>query len=158
MRNPRALAALIAPVIAASTLAACSSGNDTTQATKGNRTVTVTMTDNAFAPEDISAKAGETVTFEFVNDGQTVHEAYIGTEEDQEDHAAEMMGDDSSHSMDTGGGDGHSMGMGGDDVVTVKPGEDAVVTKELTEAGTMVIGCHQPGHWESGMKATVTVG
>jgi uncharacterized cupredoxin-like copper-binding protein len=156
MRDPRALTALITLVIAAGTLAACSSGNDTTQAT--NRTVTVTMTDNAFAPENISAKAGETVAFEFVNDGHTVHEAYIGTEEDQEDHAAEMMGGDSSHSMDTDGGDGHSMGMGGDDVVTVKPGEDAVVTKEFTEAGTMVIGCHQPGHWESGMKATVTVG
>jgi uncharacterized cupredoxin-like copper-binding protein len=23
--------------------------------------------------------------------------------------------------------------------------------------GTVVIACHQPGHWESGMKATVTV-
>jgi uncharacterized cupredoxin-like copper-binding protein len=147
MQTPRALTALTALVIVATPLAACSSGNNNSQATKGDRTVTVTMTDNAYTPKNISAKAGESVTFRFVNDGQMTHEAYIGSEKDQEDHAAEMMGSDG----------GHSMGMSGDGVVTVKPGEDATLTEEFTEAGTMVIGCHQPGHWESGMKATVTI-
>lgn len=147
MRTPRALIALIALVIVATPLAACSSDNNSGQATKRDRTVTVTMTDNAYTPKNISAKAGESVTFKFVNDGQMTHEAYIGSEKDQEDHASEMMGGDG----------GHSMNMSGDGVVTVKPGGDATLTKEFTEAGTMVIGCHQPGHWESGMKATVTV-
>lgn len=147
MRTPRALTALTALVIVATPLAACSSDNTSSQATKSDRTVTVTMTDNAYTPKNISAKAGESVTFKFVNDGQMTHEAYIGTEQDQEDHAAEM----------TGGNGGHSMNMSGDGVVTVKPGKDATLTKEFTESGTLVIGCHQPGHWESGMKATVTV-
>ena len=105
------------------------------------------MRSRFFTPKNISAKAGESVTFKFVNDGQMTHEAYIGSEKDQEGHASEMMGGDGGHSMD----------MSGDGVVTVKPGQDATLTKEFTEAGTMVIGCHQPGHWESGMKATVTV-
>jgi uncharacterized cupredoxin-like copper-binding protein len=135
MRTPRALTALTALVIVATPLAACSSDNNSSQATKSDRTVTVTMTDNAYTPKNISAKAGESVTFKFVNDGQMTHEAYIGSEKDG----------------------GHSMNMSGDGVVTVKPGKDATLTKEFTEAGTMVIGCHQPGHWESGMKATVTV-
>jgi len=147
MRTPRALTALTALVIVATPLAACSSDNNSSQATKSDRTVTVTMTDNAYTPKNISAKAGESVTFKFVNDGQMTHEAYIGSEKDQEGHASEMMGSDGGHSMD----------MSGDGVVTVKPGKDATLTKEFTEAGTMVIGCHQPGHWESGMKATVTV-
>lgn len=146
MRTARALAALIALVATTAGLAACSS--DTTgQATRSDRTVTVTMTDNAYEPKDISAKSGESITFNFVNDGQMTHEAYFGSEKDQEDHAAEMMGGDG----------GHSMHMGDDSLVTVKPGKDAVVTRTFNETGTVVIGCHQPGHWESGMKATVTV-
>jgi len=80
MRTPRALTALTALVIMATTLAACSSDTTSNQATKGDRTVTVTMTDNAYAPKNISAKAGESVTFKFVNDGQMTHEAYIGSD------------------------------------------------------------------------------
>ena len=147
MRIPRALTALVTLVAVATTLAACSGDNGSDQATTSDRTVTITMTDNAYAPKNISAKAGESVTFKFVNDGQMTHEAFIGSEKDQEDHATEMMGGDS----------GHSMNMSGDGVVTVKPGEDAMVTKTFDETGTVIIGCHQPGHWESGMKATVTV-
>jgi len=147
MRTPRALTALTALVIVATPLAACSSDNTSSQATKSDRTVTVTMSDNAYTPKNISAKAGESVTFKFVNDGQMTHEAYIGSEKDQEDHAAEMMGGDG----------GHSMNMSGDGVVTVKRGQDATLTQTFDESGTVVIGCHQPGHWESGMKATVTV-
>ncbi len=127
--------------------AACSSDDSPEQATGSDRTVTVTMTDNAYAPTSIPAKAGETVTFRFVNDGTMTHEAYIGSGADQDDHAAEMMKGD----------DGHSMHMAGDDVVTVEPGQDAELTTTFDRAGTVVIGCHQPGHWESGMKATVTV-
>lgn len=147
MRTPRALTALTALVIVATTLAACSRDNTSNQATKGDRTVTVSMTDNAYAPKNISAKAGESVTFKFVNDGQMTHEAYIGSEKDQDDHATEMMGGDSGHSMD----------MNDKGVVTVKPGKDATLTKTFDETGTVIIGCHQPGHWESGMKATVTI-
>jgi len=147
MRTPRALTALTALVIVATPLAACGSDNTGDQASKADQMVTVTMTDNAYTPKNISAKAGESLTFKFVNDGQMTHEAYIGSEKDQEGHAAEMMGDDG----------GHSMNMSGDGVVTVKPGKDAVLTKTFDETGTMVIGCHQPGHWESGMKATVTI-
>lgn len=147
MRTPRALTALTALVIVATPLAACSSDNNSSQATTSDRTVTVTMTDNAYTPKNISAKAGESVTFKFVNDGQMTHEAYFGSEKDQDDHAAEMMGGDG----------GHSMHMGGDSLVTVEPGKDATVTKKFSETGTVLIGCHQPGHWESGMKATVTV-
>ena len=76
-----------------------------------------------------------------------IHEAYIGDEEDQEDHATQMMGDD-----------GHSMDMDGDDTVTVEPGETATMTYTFDETGTVIIGCHQPGHWESGMRAMVNIG
>ena len=31
------------------------------------------------------------------------------------------------------------------------------LTHTFSEVGTYIIGCHEPGHWESGMKATVEV-
>lgn len=143
-------ALLLAAAIAAATIPAACSSDDAEPAAAG-QTITVQMTDNQYSPTSFDVEQGETVTFEFVNEGQMTHEAYIGDEQAQEDHAAEMMGD-GGHS-----GDGHSMDMGGDDVVTVEPGDTETMTRTFDEAGTVVIGCHQPGHWESGMKATVNV-
>ena len=142
MRRALLLAATFA---AADTIAACSS-DDTSADAAGDR-ITVQMTDNAYSPTSFDVKKGETVTFEFVNDGQMTHEAYIGDQQAQEDHATDTMG-----------GDDHSMHMGGDEVVTVEPGKSETMTRTFDEDGPVVIGCHQPGHWESGMKATVNVG
>lgn len=143
MRRALLLAAALA---AATTLAACSSDDNDT-ATAGDR-ITVQMTDNAYSPTSFDVKKGETVTFEFVNDGQMTHEAYIGDQQAQEDHATDMMGGNDSHSMD----------MGGDEVVKVEPGTTETMTHTFDEDGPVMIGCHQPGHWESGMKAAVNVG
>jgi uncharacterized cupredoxin-like copper-binding protein len=139
-------ALLLAAAFAAATIpAACSS--DDAEPSAGAETITVQMTDNQYSPTSFDVEEGETVTFEFVNEGRMTHEAYIGDAGAQEDHATEMMGDD-----------GHSMDMGGDDTVTVEPGETATMTHTFDETGTVIIGCHQPGHWESGMKAMVNVG
>ena len=139
-------ALLLAAAFAAATIpAACSS--DDAEPSAGGETITVQMTDNQYSPTSFDVEEGGTVTFEFVNEGRMIHEAYIGDEEDQEDHATQMMGDD-----------GHSMDMDGDDTVTVEPGETATMTYTFDETGTVIIGCHQPGHWESGMRAMVNVG
>lgn len=139
-------ALLLAAAIAAATIPAACSSDDPTTSAEG-QTITVQMTDNQYSPTSFDVEKGETVTFEFVNEGQMTHEAYIGDEQAQEDHATEMMG-----------GADHSMDMGGDDVLTVAPGDTETMTRTFDETGTVVIGCHQPGHWESGMKATVNVG
>lgn len=139
-------ALLLAAAFAAATIpAACSSDESETSAE--GQTITVQMTDNQYSPTSFDVEEGETVTFEFVNEGQMTHEAYIGDEAAQEDHATEMMGDD-----------GHSMDTGDNDTVTVEPGDTATITHTFDETGTVIIGCHQPGHWESGMKAMVNVG
>lgn len=145
MRKTRALAALA--VAATLPLAAIGCSSDTSESSaESDRAITVTMTDNAYSPDTIDVAKGETVTFKFVNEGQLVHEAYLGDEQAQEDHDAEMMD-----------GGGHSgMDMGDDALVTVSPGDSAELTYTFDDAGTVLIGCHQPGHWDSGMKATVT--
>lgn len=140
-------ALMLAAVLAAATLPAACSSDDPGSSAEG-RTITVQMTDNRYSPASFDVEEGETVTFEFVNDGQATHEAYIGDEQAQEDHASEM----------TTGDDGHSMAMGESHPVTVEPGETKTMTHTFTGTGSVLIGCHQPGHWEADMKATVDVG
>ena len=42
--------------------------------------------------------------------------------------------------------------------VTVASGETKELTWAFTEPGTVLIGCHQPGHYAAGMKGQITVG
>jgi uncharacterized cupredoxin-like copper-binding protein len=53
-----------------------------------------------------------------------------------------------------GGHGGHS---GGGDALTVQPGKTRELEHTFDEAGEVLIGCHQPGHYDAGMKVTVTV-
>lgn len=174
------MGALLALAVAA---AGCGSdekaGSDSDgEAPAGDDTVTMVMTDNDFEPDRVEARVGEEITFRFVNDGNLVHEALIGPEEMQEEHAADMAGggdhdpghdeagepDDpdghmdgeSGHDMEGDSGD-HMDGSGGTAVVTVQPGDSAELSYVFDEPGTVLIGCHQPGHYEAGMVATVEV-
>ena len=102
------------------------------------------MEDNSFSPDHLSVKQGETVTFRFSNSGAQLHEAVIGDQDAQAQ--AEMT-------MQHGG---HS-GMNMSNTVEVKPGETGQLTMTFDKAGDVLIGCHQPGHYAAGMRATVTV-
>jgi uncharacterized cupredoxin-like copper-binding protein len=169
MRKLTHLAALVAA--AALLTAGCAKNADENQVSlKGGGTVAVRMTDNAYSPDRLEVAAGDTVTFKFTNDGKMTHEAFIGSSKEQDAHDTEMSGSSSGSSqsgMDMGSG---SMDMGAgsmdpgarptsDDahMVTVQPGETAELTYTFDRPGTLYIGCHQPGHWASGMKATISV-
>lgn len=116
------------------------------------RTIEVDMVDIAFEPSSIDVEAGETVRFVFSNEGEAVHEGYLGDEQAQEEHDAERSGD---------GHDGEEMqGMehGGDEeAVVVDPGDTGELTYTFEEPGQIQIGCHQPGHYEAGMVIDVNV-
>ena len=43
-------------------------------------------------------------------------------------------------------------------VVVLEAGETKELTWKFTESGTVLIGCHQPGHYAAGMKGSVEVG
>lgn len=151
MKHHRALGATLAVVTLM--LAACGSdANDTTN--PGQTTIEVTMADNSFTPSDITVPKGEEVTFTFTNEGTLEHEALIGTEADQDEHEQEMAGggEMGDHNMDSDMSHG-SMS----DAMTVAPGETASTTMTFDNSGTYLIGCHVPGHYEAGMKATITV-
>ena len=122
------------------------------------------MKDIAFDPTSIQVRRGDTVKFEFKNTGAVAHEAFIGDEATQDSHAMEM-----SSSASASGTDSSMKGMGSDsmsdhgggapssEMLTVDPGKTGTLSYTFADAGTFIIGCHQPGHYEAGMKVMVTV-
>ena len=110
-----------------------------------DRTIEVDMVDIAFAPESIDVAAGETVRFVFTNSGEVAHDAFIGDSTAQDDHAADMADDHGGHDED-------------DEGITVEPGDTAELTHTFgADDDGLLIGCHQPGHYEAGMVATIDV-
>lgn len=165
----RALALIVMPVVA---LAACGGGDEEPAATstapspEPSRTVEVSMTDMAYAPSTLEVAAGETVRFVFRNDGAVRHEAVFGSLAEQEAHHAEMaeMGGDHD-GMDMGSmphdsADMGSMPHGGMSdlhAVMVEPGQTVEITHTFGDAGSLLVGCHEPGHWEAGMRMDITI-
>jgi uncharacterized cupredoxin-like copper-binding protein len=120
------------------------------------------MTDMAFAPSSLDVAAGETVTFRFRNDGAARHEAVLGDQAAQEQHHAEMA-EAASHMSATGTMDmdmdmdtdtEHGSDMHG---VVVQPGDTIELTHTFDAPAELIFGCHEPGHWEAGMRLDVRV-
>ena len=101
------------------------------------------MTDFSFAPARLVVPAGTVVRLEFSNAGRVEHEAVIGDAARQAAHDRQMAG----------------MPHHDDDVaaVEVAPGRAASLTYRFASPGRVLIGCHEPGHYEAGMVASVEV-
>lgn len=112
---------------------------------EADRTIEVEARDIAFDPTSIEVAAGETVTFVVTNTGEVLHEFTLGDAVAQQEHAEEMEG-------------GHAGGAHhGPNSITVEPGETAELTWRFEDAGELEYACHVPGHYEAGMRGTITV-
>jgi uncharacterized cupredoxin-like copper-binding protein len=109
------------------------------------RTIEVSMVDLAFSPDHVQVTSGTTARFVFHNRGHLTHEAFIGDAAAQEAHDQEM-----SHMP--GKGDRRDSQM-----LTVPPGGSGELAHTFDRAGTMLVGCHMPGHYNAGMKLTIVV-
>ena len=106
--------------------------------------VAVTMTDAMrFEPAELTVKAGVPITFVVRNAGVIVHEFFVGSVAEQLDHATEMA---------AGG-----MGHGHENSLSLAPGVTGSLTMTFATAGSLLVGCHEPGHYEAGMEGTLTV-
>jgi uncharacterized cupredoxin-like copper-binding protein len=148
--------ATVIALLAVLALAVAACGGDdapSSEAAGGDgQVVQIEMVDIAFEPTSIEVEEGETVTFRFTNSGEVVHDAVIGDRHVQDDHEAEMAGADDGHGA--GHGDGHDEDA---DALVIDPGGTGELTYTFDDAGTLEIGCHQPGHYDAGMKVTVDV-
>ena len=102
-----------------------------------------TTDDLVSIPADLTVKAGETITFRIVNEGTIAHDFTLGDETTQDRHEQEMA----------------EVGMEHDqpNAVTVAAGETKELTWTFVQPGTVLVGCHQPGHYDAGMKGLITV-
>lgn len=127
-------------------LAACGSddgSNGSGAGSSADRTIDVEMRDIAYSPTSIDVRVGETVRFNFKNTGQVTHDAFIGDATAQDAHEKHMR-------------EGHDHG-GDPNALSVQAGKSASLTHTFENAGQVLIGCHEPGHYVGGMRITVNV-
>ena len=110
------------------------------------RTVTVTLSDDMrFTPANWQATSGETVRIQLVNTGKVRHEFIIGTEAELKAHAEDMKKSKTAH---------HHHGS---NAVSVAPGGTGELVWTFADAGVLHIACFEPGHYDAGMRGTISV-
>ena len=139
---------------AALLIAACSSGGGATASpsapssaapSAASTRIDVTLTDQLrMEPTPLTVPAGVPVTFVVTNSGAIQHEFYIGDEAAQAEHEQEMRAGGMAHDEPAG--------------ISVAAGETKELTYTFAEPGETLAGCHEPGHYAGGMKATISVG
>ncbi len=109
------------------------------------RTITLVMTDNMrFTPDRIEVRQGETVRLRIQNKGQLQHELVIGTGQELAAHAAAMV----KHP-----GMEHAEPY----MAHVAPGKTGDLVWTFNRAGKFEFACLIAGHFQAGMKGTITV-
>jgi uncharacterized cupredoxin-like copper-binding protein len=110
-------------------------------ASAGEERVAVTINHSAFDPAEFHFPAGTKVRFVIHNDDPIDHEFIVGDETVQQRHED--------------GTEPHHGKIPGE--VSVPAGSTRVTTYTFTDPGTLIVGCHLPGHYDYGMRARVTV-
>ena len=64
--------------------------------------------------------------------------------------------DEASSDLGTEMGDDHTA-RDEENGITIEPGKTGDLTHAFDQPGAFEIGCHEPGHYDSGMKVAVTV-
>lgn len=109
------------------------------------RTMTVTLSDDMrFTPANWQATSGETVRIQLVNAGKVRHEFIIGTEAELQAHAQEMKKPNANHH--------HA-----NNAVSVAAGAKGELVWTFADAGVLYIACFEPGHYDAGMRGTISV-
>lgn len=109
------------------------------------RTITVEMTDSMrFTPSRIQVGQNETIELVIKNLGKLKHELVLGTATDLKAHAAAMRKHPDMVHED-------------DNMVTVEPQQSQTLVWQFSKPGVIHFACLQPGHYEAGMKGTVSV-
>lgn len=93
------------------------------------------------ADGDLSVARGRTVRFVVRNLDPIDHEVIVGDQAVQDLHE---RGTEAHHGTVPG-------------EVSVPAGAEAETTYTFAEAGSVILGCHLPGHWDYGMRTRIEV-
>jgi uncharacterized cupredoxin-like copper-binding protein len=131
----RAAAAGVALSALALAAAACA------PAGAADRTVEVTIRHSRFVPADFTFTEGSTVRFVVRNTDPIDHEFLIGDQAAQDAHE---YGTEPSHGARPG-------------EISISAGTSSETTFTFGQVGTLLVGCHLPGHWDYGMRGSIEV-
>lgn len=121
----------------------------TTASASGSGALQITMNDDFFTPNVVTAKAGS-VTISTPNSGQLVHEMVLAkTQADPAKLPTTPDGSVDEAKLESAGQDAG-------EIADVSPGATKKGTFKLT-AGRYVMFCNVPGHYAAGMYGTITV-
>ena len=136
-------------------------------ASAASRTVQVTMHDNYYEPETVTAKAGETIRFVVRNAGQLVHEFNIGSAAMHAAHQNEMqmMVDhgvlkpdhiDRQAAQHMQATMGHGMHNEPNSIL-LEPGQTGEITWSFPQGADVDLefACNVPGHYDAGMQGEI---
>lgn len=134
-------------------------------AAKATRTVEVVLKDIAFEPRDLQVKAGETVRFVLINEGQLPHEFNLGDKAMHAEHQKEMLAMQGKlftagmnhEGMEHGQMDHGVHGHDGGNTVLVQPGQRAEMTWTFRKSAPIEFACNVPGHYQAGMVGALTI-
>ena len=121
-------------------LAGCGEKKVETEPTE--RTVHLTAKYSKFEPSTFTFPVGTTVRFVIRNLDPIEHEFILG-DRDHQDYIERTKHPE------------HDGSVPGE--ITIKAGETAETTYTFDEPGVVLIGCHEPGHYDYGMRGQVTV-
>ncbi|MGH2691347.1 MAG: cupredoxin domain-containing protein [Actinomycetota bacterium] len=114
---------------------ACSNGS------AEDTSVDVTIRFSRFNPDHFEFPAGTMVTFVVTNKDPIDHEFIIGNEHVQQVHEE---GTEAHHGARPG-------------EISIPAGGARSTTYKFAEPGTLLIGCHLPGHYDFGMRGDIEV-
>jgi len=125
--------------------------------------VTLTMSEFQFAPKTITLKLGTAVEVTLVNKGTVEHEFMLYPMPSMGGMAMDMDAYGAENTYFKGIGmvelvaDGKTSRPSRLERVMVAPGKTAILRFTAKKTGMFEFGCHVPGHYEAGMKGTLTV-
>ncbi|MFP5429043.1 MAG: plastocyanin/azurin family copper-binding protein [Gammaproteobacteria bacterium] len=134
-------------------------------AAKATRTVEVVLKDISFEPKSLQVKAGETVRFVLINQGQLPHEFNLGDKAMHVEHQKQMIamqGKLFTAGMNHEGMDHNQMGHGehghaGGNTVLLQPGQRGELTWTFRTSAPIEFACNVPGHYQAGMVGPLTI-
>lgn len=110
-----------------------------------SRSVSIGMHDSMrFTPSRLTVRQGETLRLDIANGGAVLHELVLGTAEEIAQHRLAMQRDP-------------AMAHGAPNMVHVAPGTSGSIVWQFSRSGTLEYACLLPGHYEAGMRGTVSV-
>ena len=111
------------------------------------RVIEVRMDDTMrFAPDTLEVQAGQAVLLRVSNAGRVPHELVLGTAEQIREHAQQMKQ-----------GQAHDHHAAGAAAIQVEPGKTGELVIRFAQPGRFEIACLIPGHYEAGMRGSLTV-